>query len=64
LETWNSPDLPFPVFRKINDPRTGEEKMAYFNIRRGEPDPRLFQIPEGYQIVDETGPFAITFTLR
>jgi hypothetical protein len=25
-----------------------------------EPDPTLFMIPAGYQIVDETGPFTIT----
>jgi hypothetical protein len=63
-ESWYSPELPFPVFRKTNDPRTGEEKMAYFNIKQSEPDTGLFQVPKGYQIVDEPGPFAITFTLR
>jgi hypothetical protein len=27
-----------------------------------EPGPSLFQLPADYQIVDEPGPFAITFT--
>jgi len=29
------------------------------NFSTSEPDPGLFQVPPGYQIVEETGPFTI-----
>src|SRR5207247_7747601 len=29
------------------------------NVNRAEPDATLFQVPPGYQVVDETGPFTI-----
>jgi len=34
---------------------------AAYDIVRGEPDPDLFRIPGDYRIVDEPGPFAVTF---
>jgi hypothetical protein len=60
-EEWASPGSAMPPFRKTNDPRSGEETAASYDIVRGEPDPSLFQIPADYRIVDEPGPFAITF---
>jgi hypothetical protein len=63
-EVWVSPELNLPAFKKTSDPRSGDEKSAYFNIDRTEPDPSLFQVPTDYQIVDEPGPFAIIFTFR
>jgi hypothetical protein len=63
-EVWGSPELGAPLFRKSNDPRSGDEKSAYFDIDRNEPNPALFQVPADYQIVDESGPFAITFRFR
>jgi hypothetical protein len=61
-EVWTAPGSAMPPFRKTSDPRLGNEMAASYDIVRGEPDPSLFQIPEGYRIVDEPGPFAITFT--
>jgi hypothetical protein len=34
--------------------------MTMKDFSTEEPDPSLFQIPAGYQIVDETGQFTIT----
>ena len=61
-EEWATPGSTIPPFRKTSDPRSGDETAASYDIVRGEPDPRLFQVPAEYQIVDEPGPFAITFT--
>ena len=61
-EEWATPGSAMPPFRKVSDPRSGDETAASFDIVRGEPDPSLFQVPADYQIVDEPGPFAITFT--
>jgi hypothetical protein len=47
-ETWYSPDLKVTVYSRYNDPRTGESIYRLANIRRGEPSPTLFSVPEGY----------------
>jgi len=52
------------LFRKTSDPRSGDEIAASYDIVRSEPDPSLFQVPSDYQIVDEPGPFAITFIVK
>jgi hypothetical protein len=52
-ERWYSPDLQTAVVTRHNDPRTGEEVLQLTNIRRGEPGAYLFQVPAGYQVVDQ-----------
>lgn len=49
-ETWYSPDLQVTVYSRHNDPRTGESVYRLANIRRGEPGPDLFKVPEDYQV--------------
>lgn len=62
-EEWISPGSTMPPnFRKTDDPRSGTEIAASYDIDRAEPDPSLFQPPVDFQLVDEPGPFAITFT--
>ncbi len=63
-EVWTSPDLGIPVVMISTDLSAAETIGRYFEISRKEPDPSLFQIPPGYRVVHETGPFAIRFTLR
>jgi hypothetical protein len=50
-ERWYSPELKTTVRTVRTDPRTGDETFRLTNIRRGEPDPALFQVPAGYQIL-------------
>jgi hypothetical protein len=52
-ERWYSPDLQTAVMTRINDPRTGEEVFRLANIHRAEPGAYLFQVPAGYQMVDQ-----------
>jgi hypothetical protein len=54
-EHWYSPDLQMDVMTRRSDPRTGEEITRLININRTEPDPSLFQVPAGYQIVEGPG---------
>jgi hypothetical protein len=54
-ERWWSSDLQENVMTRRSDPRTGEEITRLVNIVRAEPDPSLFQVPEGYQIVEPGG---------
>lgn len=52
-ERWYSPDLQTAVMTRHNDPRTGEEILRLTNIHRAEPGADLFQVPAGYQMVDQ-----------
>jgi hypothetical protein len=49
-ETWHSPELQVTVHSRYNDPRTGETVYRLANIRRGEPAPELFKVPEDYKL--------------
>lgn len=51
-ETWISPELRIAVLQIDDDPRTGLRTMELTGIERGEPDPALFQPPEGYTVKD------------
>jgi len=61
-EEWYSTDLKAAVLTKSFTPRRGDETMPLKNVSRAEPDPSLFQVPPGYKVVDETGPFTIKIT--
>jgi hypothetical protein len=52
-ETWTSTELNVPVLSKMNDPRMGESTTKLISISLNDPDPALFQIPDGYTIVDD-----------
>ena len=36
-----------------DDPRSGLHTMELTDIERAEPDPALFQVPEGYTVKDQ-----------
>jgi hypothetical protein len=48
-EYWYSDDLHMNVMVKHNDPRSGSVTMTLTQASRTDPDPSLFQIPEGYK---------------
>jgi hypothetical protein len=49
VETWRSPDLHVLVLSKRSDPRFGETVYKLTDIKRGEPDASLFQVPSDYK---------------
>jgi hypothetical protein len=51
-ENWVSPDLRIIVRHIHDDPRTGRDTTEVTDVVRGDPDPSLFQLPAGYQVVD------------
>ena len=53
-ETWFSTALGIPVMSINDDPRVGTSTMELTDIERGEPDPALFQVPEGYTVKERT----------
>jgi hypothetical protein len=57
VETWTSTDLHVLVSSKRSDPRFGETVFRLTNIKRGEPDAALFQVPSGFTTQQEpSGP--------
>jgi hypothetical protein len=48
-EYWYSDDLHMNVMVKHSDPRKGSVTMTLTQAKRTDPDPSLFQIPEGYK---------------
>jgi hypothetical protein len=52
-EVWTSPDLHGIVLKKHTDPRSGETVYRLTNIKLGEPDASLFQVPAGYETETE-----------
>jgi hypothetical protein len=48
-EYWYSGDLRIDLMIKHSDPRTGSVTMTVTQIARTEPDPAMFEIPEGYR---------------
>jgi hypothetical protein len=58
-ENWRSVQYGLAL-RSLNSGPNGDTTMTMKDFSLDEPDPSLFQIPAGYQIVDETGEFTIT----
>jgi hypothetical protein len=50
-EIWSSAELHTVVLKKHSDPRIGETVYRLTNIKLGEPDPSLFQLPSGYKSI-------------
>ena len=55
-EKWYSPELKVYVMTKHTDPRFGETTYRLTNIRRGDHDPSLFQVPTGYKVTEGESP--------
>ena len=53
-ERWYSKELQIVVMSKHSDPRFGEQTYRLTNIVRAEPDPTLFNVPNGYKVVSGT----------
>jgi len=51
-EYWYSPQLSINLCSKLQHPRIGTQDFELSNIIPGEPDPKLFKIPPGSQVID------------
>lgn len=59
IESWRSVQYGL-VLRSTNNGPNGDTTTTMKDFSTDEPDPSLFQVPAGYQVVDETGEFTIT----
>lgn len=51
-ETWRSEKLGLDVEIRRTDPRAGNRTMTLTEVNLSEPDPKYFQIPEGYRVTN------------
>jgi hypothetical protein len=49
-ETWISEELKVVILSMNDDPQSGQRIMRLTNIRLGDPDPQLFEIPADYAV--------------
>jgi hypothetical protein len=54
-ETWTSPELQVTVYSRYSDPRSGESIYRLAAVKRTEPSPDLFKVPEGYKVREGHG---------
>ena len=55
-ESWYSSELQLQVMTKHQDPRSGVVLYRLTNLNRGEPERSLFEIPDGYTVIDGSSP--------
>ena len=51
-EFWWSPQLGLNLSSIKNDPRIGKQTFTVTEVVQGDPDPSLFQLPAGFEVVD------------
>lgn len=51
-EFWYSPKLGFNLLSKRSDPRIGTQTFTVTNLILSDPDPKLFDLPEGFTVTD------------
>jgi len=51
-EFWYSSQLGINLISKIDDPQNGKQAFEVKELTTSEPDPRFFEAPEGYKVVD------------
>jgi hypothetical protein len=52
-EFWFSPQLGFNLLSKRSDPRIGTQTFTVTSLTTSEPDPNLFNLPDGFTVADQ-----------
>lgn len=55
-EFWFAASLGIDLRSELTDPSFGKEIFTVSDVNVSEPDPKLFQIPDGFEIVDQRKP--------
>jgi hypothetical protein len=53
-EVWTSSDLKIVLLETSDDPREGSHKTEVNSLTPGEPNPTLFEVPQGYTVKPQT----------
>lgn len=52
-EFWYSAQLGINLISTIDDPQSGKQVFTVKDLTTSEPDPKFFELPEGYKVVDQ-----------
>jgi hypothetical protein len=52
-EFWYAPQLGINLLSKVDSPQAGKQTFTVTEISSAEPDPQLFTIPAGFEVVDQ-----------
>jgi hypothetical protein len=55
-EFWQAPQLGVNLYSEVAGPRVGKQVFTLTDVTLAEPDPKLFELPEGYTVVDRRKP--------
>jgi hypothetical protein len=55
-EFWYAAALGINLYSELENPNVGKQAFTLSDIGLAEPDPRLFELPEGFAVVDERKP--------
>jgi hypothetical protein len=55
-EFWYAPSLGINLLSELSGPRIGKQIFTLTDVSLAEPDPALFELPDGYEIVDRRKP--------
>jgi hypothetical protein len=55
-EFWHSPQLGINLYSEVVDPNVGKQTFTLTDVNLAEPDPKLFELPEGFTVVDNRKP--------
>ncbi len=51
-EFWYAPSLGFNLLSKRSDPRVGTQTFTVTSLILSDPDPKLFELPDGFTVID------------
>lgn len=57
-EFWYAPSLGINLRSEVNDPTFGTQTFTITDVGFAEPDPKLYEVPEGFVVVDRRKPAA------
>jgi hypothetical protein len=55
-EFWFAPSLAVNLRSEVTGPNFGKEIFSLSDVNLSEPDPKLFQVPDGFEVVDQRKP--------
>jgi len=58
-EFWQSPQIGVNLYSEVANPSVGKQVFTLSDVLLSEPDPRLFDLPDGFEVIDHRKPPAV-----
>ncbi|MGA2739348.1 MAG: hypothetical protein ABSG65_18145 [Bryobacteraceae bacterium] len=57
-EFWQAPQIGVNLYSEVVNPSVGKQVFTLTDVNLAEPDPKLFELPDGFDVVDRRKPVA------